>query len=108
MGKKGAKLTQAAGDAAELLVDLLRPLGDVSSKKMFGGYGIFEGGKMFALIDSSGHPFFKADDSNRARYEAAGSEKHGRMPYYAVPDSVLDDEAELHRWAQDSINLSKK
>ena len=108
MGKKGAKLTAVAGEAAATLVQSLQPLGDVSSKKMFGGHGIFAGGKMFALIDSSGGVFFKADDANRAQFEAAGSEQHGRMPYFAVPGAVLADEAELHKWALMSMAIARQ
>ncbi len=55
MGKKGDKLTQAAtGLIATRLVDDLASLGDVTTKKMFGGHGIFESGVMFILIDSEG------------------------------------------------------
>ena len=30
----------------------VEPLGEISSRKMFGGYGIFATGKMFALVSS--------------------------------------------------------
>lgn len=106
MGKKGAKLTSQADDMAAEIVNTLSSVRDVNSRKMFGGYGIFESGSMFALIDSAGTVFFKADDSNLAQFEAAKSEKHSRMPYYAVPVDVLEDVDSLREWATTSIEIA--
>ena len=84
------------------IMDLLAPIGDVHSRAMFGGYGIFHEGDMFALISSS-TLYFKVDDSNRALYEGAGSDKFGRMPYYEVPHDVFEEYEELHKWANISV-----
>ena len=50
--------------------------------------------------------FFRVDDSNRADYEALGkgqfhsdSKKKG-MPYYEVPEPVIEDEAMFQQWAR--------
>ena len=56
----------------EKVVAKLSPLGDVKARPMFGGYGIFYEGNMFALISGTGL-FFKADDANIADYQQAGS-----------------------------------
>ena len=108
MGKKDAKLTGASSSSAEDLQVSLSSLGDIRIRKMFGGYGVFEGDTMFALVDSKGIVFFKADDSNVHLYDHAGSSKHFRMPYYSVPDKVLADEDVLHDWAKFSIAVSRK
>jgi DNA transformation protein and related proteins len=89
----------------DAVMDLLLPLGDVTEKKMFGGYGIFESGAMFALM-SGRAVYFKVDDSNRAQYEEMGSGKYGSMPYYRVPDEVLEDEPKLHRLVEESVALA--
>jgi DNA transformation protein len=107
MGEKGAKLTTDSSQAAEDIQKRLAGLGSIRTKKMFGGYGVFEGDKMFALIDSSGQVFFKVDESNQARYKEAGSEKHSRMPYYHVPDDVFENDDLLEEWAGLSIGISK-
>lgn len=107
MGEKDAKWTSAASDAAEDIQDRLAELGAIRVKKMFGGYGVFEEDKMFALIDSSGRIFFKVDDTNRARFEDAGSEKHARMPYFSVPEEVLGEDDLFGEWARLSIRISK-
>lgn len=106
MGRKGAKLTQEATDASERLVSKLSALGEVYSRKMFGGYGIFESGAMFALIASEGKIYFKTDQSNRKRFEDAGTEKYGKMPYFEVPQNVLMNEQKLHEWAKISMNIA--
>ena len=107
MGEKGDKNTPDASSAAESLVNLLSEIGDITSKRMFGGHGIFHEDKMFGIIDSSGTAFLKANDFLEERFEKAGSEKHGRMPYYSIPSAVLEDRDELVRWANDSIRATK-
>ena len=106
MGEKGEKLTVDATAVCDQVVKDLAPLGDVSSRKMFGGYGIFESVAMFALVDSQGQVFLKVDDSNRERFESAGAEKHGRMPYYQVSEDVLGDADQLRDWARPSIEIA--
>jgi len=54
MGVKGDKTSQDSVLAAELLVEKLISIGSITSKKMFGGHGIFHEGKMFAIVDSKG------------------------------------------------------
>lgn len=107
MGEKGEKTTSESTKSAEDIQNRLSKLGDIRIKKMFGGHGIFDEDKMFALIDSTGRVFFKVDDTNRSRYDEAGSEKHARMPYYRVPEGVLGDDVLLEEWARMSIKISK-
>ena len=106
-GCVGARLTGDATAAAAVAVERLSVLGDVTSKKMFGGYGVFIDAKMFALIDSSGALFFKCDETNEDRYLEVGAEKHGRMPYRAVPQDVWDVDDELLVWALLSADIAR-
>lgn len=107
MGEKGARLTGTAVEVGELLVDELAPLGEVTSKKMFGGVGVFGDDIMFVIIDSTGRVFLRANDDTSSRFEDAGGEKHGRMPYYSVPDAVLADENRLQEWASEALTVAK-
>ncbi|NNE68531.1 MAG: TfoX/Sxy family protein [Pyrinomonadaceae bacterium] len=107
MGRKGDKHTSEVQAAADSLVASISSLGDVTSKKMFGGHGIFHEGTMFGIIDSSGKAFFKSNEFLIDRFEAAGSEKHGRMPYFSIPESVLNNQSELIEWANTAIRGSK-
>lgn len=106
MGKKGSKLSQEATNACEQIVKTLEPVGAVSSRKMFGGYGIFESSAMFALVNSQGEIYLKADDSNRARFDQVGAKQHGKMPYFQIPPEVLEDVAALRDWAKVSIEIA--
>ncbi|MBI3976682.1 MAG: TfoX/Sxy family protein [Chloroflexi bacterium] len=97
-----------AADSAfrDRVLELLAPLGLVTSRSMFGGYGIFAESSMFALIAGEGL-FFKVDDTNRARYEEAGSKQYRPMPYYRVPADVLEDEDRLLDWARVSVAIAR-
>ncbi len=86
-------------------IELLAPLGAVTSKPMFGGYGIFFEGDMFALISGNGL-FFKADASNLAAYQQAGSKQYKPMPYYQVPADVMADTSKLLEWARASTAVA--
>lgn len=88
------------------VLELLEPLGAVTGRKMFGGYGIWDDGDMFALLDSGSTLFFKVDDTTRARYADAGSEQFMTMPYWSVPVDVLEDEEQLAAWARDAIDVA--
>ena len=107
MGTKGAKLTKEAINLAEQTVEKLQPLGAVNAKKMFGGYGLFHDGKMFGLISSEGQMYFKVTENNKARYETAGAEKYGKMPYYSVSQKIIDDYDRLLEWAEEAVKISK-
>jgi len=69
---------------------------------MFGGYGIFHQGKMFALVADS-RLYFKVDDSTRQAFEVAGSARFRSMPYYEVPGDVMEDPGGFRRWALAAI-----
>ncbi|NNE54951.1 MAG: TfoX/Sxy family protein [Flavobacteriales bacterium] len=107
MGQKGDKMTSDSVISAELLVEKLAPVGGITSKKMFGGHGIFHDGKMFGIIDSKGKAFFKVSDATKGDYEAAGGEQHSRMPYYSIPVKVFGDDDKLKTWAEKAIQDSK-
>ena len=84
---------------------MLSPIGALRSKSMFGGYGIFHEGAMFALIKGNGL-FFKVDDTNRATYESAGSKQYKPMPYFQVPIDVLANRSTLVAWARLSVAIA--
>ena len=106
MGEKGAKNTAAEAAAADL-VEALEPIGDVASKKMFGGYGVFADGVMFALVDSSGHSYFRGDRADAEELEGLGSEPHGKMPYWSVTDDEKADDEALLRRARAAFEIAR-
>ncbi|MEM7297935.1 MAG: TfoX/Sxy family protein [Bacteroidota bacterium] len=107
MGQKGDKHTNETQLSADLLLEKLSSIRGITSKKMFGGHGIFHEGKMFGIVDSAGTFFFKTNDKTKLKYESLGSQTHAKMPYHTVPDSIFNSQ-ELTDWAKESISLSKE
>ncbi len=94
----------ADAEFVEHVMELLAPFGEVRSRAMFGGYGIFHEDAMFALISSSAF-YFKVGDGNRADFERAGSEQFKPMPYYSVPADVMEDGDAFGEWAVNAISI---
>ena len=96
----------------DFVLDQLSAVKDVRAQAMFGGIGLYAGDIFFGLI-ASDVLYLKTDDSNRARYQAAGStpftpypDRAMTMPYYAVPIRVLESAPELAEWARQSISIA--
>ena len=98
-----------AGDAGFLqhVMELLDPIDGVASRAMFGGYGIFHDGDMFALISGS-TLYFKVNEENITQYEESGSSKFTPMPYYEVPEEVMENQNTFIEWAETSIDIGHK
>lgn len=88
--------------------ELFEPMEGVSIRRMFGGLGLFRGGVMFgAVVDD--RLYFRAGEDGRAAYEAEGGRPltfkgpngagHMSMPYWTVPERLLEDGEELIVWA---------
>ena len=108
MGTKGERLTGDATASAEHLAEALASLGDVTTRKMFGGYGISEEGVMFGLIDSAGIPHLRVDESTEPDFEAAGSTRHSRMPYWSIPPDVLAEPEALLEWGSRALEVARR
>ena len=97
----------------DYILGQLSLFGDVQTKKMFGGVGIFHDGLMFGMI--GGDIFrLKVDESNIADYEARGMQpyssgnKKKSMPYWEVPADVIEDPELLKVWADKSYQAAVK
>jgi DNA transformation protein and related proteins len=91
------------------VLDQLRGLGIVTSRKMFGGAGLYLDGTIFALI-AYDTLYFKADETNRGDFEEAGMEPFKPfdetsyvMSYYEVPIDVLEEADDLVEWAKKAL-----
>jgi DNA transformation protein len=99
----------------DYVMDQLSALPELRAKRMFGGYGIYQGEHFFAII-VDGRLYFKADDATRRDYIKKGMgpftfEKDNRvisMRYFEVPPDVLEDRLELASWANISIEIARK
>jgi DNA transformation protein len=99
----------------DYLVESLSPLGDVQARAMFGGWGFYLDGKMFALAAFETF-YIKADDETRAEFESRGLapfryEAKGKvsvMSYYQPPSAALDDRDLLCEWARKGVAAAKR
>ena len=91
----------------------LAGLGAVSSRRMFGGAGLYFDGFFFALIDND-TLYLRVNDSNRADYTTRGmgpfrpyaDRPQLSMSYYETPADVLEDAAGLVAWARRSVAVA--
>lgn len=76
----------------EFLTEQLAPLGNISAKKMFGGYGVFLNGQMIGIVKSD-DIFIKKININ-ADDTRFGYQRQGKMVYlnYVLIDNLLLDE----------------
>ena len=102
-----------SSDFLAFVLDQLAPLGGVTSRRMFGGVGLYSEDLFFGLIDDD-VLYFKADDSNSGDYVRAGMQRFCPFPdqpqyemgYYEVPANALEDPEELAVWARKSLSVA--
>lgn len=84
----------------------------VTTRRMFGGLGIYARGLFFALADDN-VVYFKGGDANMADFEARGCEPfrpygdERSMRYYAVPGDVLEDVELLAHWMDRALTVAR-
>jgi DNA transformation protein len=97
----------------EYILEQLGDLGGVTSRRMFGGVGLYRGELFFGLIDDD-TLFFKTDASNSAEYEAhhmprfmpPANRPMGPMGYHQVPADIIEDAEALVSWARKSVAVA--
>jgi DNA transformation protein len=98
-------------DYLTFITDQLSEFGEFETKKMFGGVGFFRNGLMFGMISKSGFRL-KVDEVNQPDYESLGmrplESKDGKrkMPYWEVPESVIEDRHQFATWANKAVDAS--
>jgi len=95
--------------------DLMADIDNVSARAMFGGYGMYKDGVIFGLIVEN-QLYFKIDETTMEKYKKAGSKpfeyemrgKMSSMPYWLVPEEILDSPQDLQNWVEESVEISIK
>jgi len=108
-------MSAKANEFVTHVLDLLEPLGPVSARRMFGGYGIYLDRLMFALV-ASDTLYLKVDDESRGEFEAAGLDpfrytkkgKSYRMSYHTAPEDALEDAELLRDWARKAVDAAMR
>lgn len=94
-------------DFIAYLQDLFVDFGPVSARAMFGGYGLYHDGVMFAVVMDDGL-YLKADAQTLETFEAARCAPfvyaHGgkqlTMSYWAAPEAAMDSSQAMLPWAR--------
>ena len=100
---------------ADYLQDVFVELGPVTCRKMFGGYGVYHQGLMFALV-ADDVLYLKVDADTRPDYEARGLlpfcfEKSGKpvqMSYHQAPEDIFDDPELAARWGRAAWQAARR
>jgi DNA transformation protein len=91
------------------VLELLDDLGNVRSRAMFGGYGIYCDDIMIALVadsvlyfkvDATSQPLFEAEQCGPFEYYREGRDAPIIMSYYEAPASALERKSELCKWGR--------
>lgn len=95
------------------LHEVFSELGPVTIRRMFGGYGVYHDGVMFALV-ADDVLYLKSDAGTADMYESRGLgrfqyNKNGRvvsMSYCEAPEEVFDDREEAAEWARRALDAA--
>ena len=104
-----------SADFLAYVLDQLQHLGGVSSRRMFGGVGLYSDELFFGLI-ADDTLYLRVDDDNRADYSARGAAPFRpyadrpqlSMSYYEAPAEVLEDARQLTEWARRSVAVAQR
>jgi DNA transformation protein and related proteins len=104
-----------SADYLQYVLDQLAGLDHVSSRRMFGGAGLYCDELFFGLI-SDDTLYLRVDASNRADYTARGAgpfrpyadRPELSMSYFEAPAEVLEDARQLAEWARRSVAVAQR
>jgi DNA transformation protein len=94
-------------DFVELVVDQMTFVGGLRIRAMFGGYGIYQGDCMFALI-ADDQLYFKVDGTTRDEFEAKGLRpftyiargKTMTLQYFEAPPEAFEEGEAMRSWVE--------
>jgi DNA transformation protein and related proteins len=107
--RSGARALPAC---VEQFIRRATPLGPVVARPMFGGYGFYLEGMIFA-IEADGAIWLKVDAESKIEFVAAGSrpfvyegkKRPVEMPYWSVP---ADADANFMHWAKLALASARR
>jgi DNA transformation protein len=93
--------------------DLFSDFGPVELRRLFSGEGIYVAGTIIGIVVDD-RIYLKTNETTRAGFTAEGSKpfyfrKDGKRiasSYYAIPERLYDDPAELADWARNAFTVS--
>lgn len=106
MGKTEKKSKEEIIELLDAILQKLEGIEGITSKRMFGGAGIFIDKKMFGMVTGHGLYALKTNADTRLKYEAEGGEQFMSMPYHVIPERVFHDQDTFLTWVEESIQIA--
>lgn len=97
-------------DFIDFVLEQLAPLGNVRARAMFGGFGIYRGDTIFAIVLDD-RLYLKANGETRGEYESRGLSqftypargKTRRLSYSEAPAEVFEEPESMCEWARRAL-----
>lgn len=91
----------------DYLHEVFSDFGSITTRRMFGGHGIYHDGLMFGLV-ADDTLYLKVDDSTKHQFidkalmpfEYDKKNKKVQLSYYLAPEEIYDDPDESLYWAR--------
>jgi DNA transformation protein len=108
-------LAKPLSDIVARFVRRATSLGPVEARPMFGGYGLYLDGVIFAL-EADGCIWLKVDDETKPRFAASGSRgfvyrgknRPVEMPYWLLPDGTEADSEAFLYWIELALAAARR
>lgn len=101
-------------EAARHVAELLSPMGPITTRRLFGTWGLYLEDRIFGLVHD-GIVYFRTNDETRVRYEEAGSQpfiyrlgdgREAVMQYHEVPPHILENADRACAWAYEAASFT--
>jgi DNA transformation protein len=94
-------------DFADHLHEVFGAFGPITTRRMFGGHGVWHQGLMIGLV-AGNTLYLKVDEQTRGRFEARGlgpfeyarQGKTVALSYHRAPEEMLESPADAVEWAR--------
>jgi DNA transformation protein len=94
---------------------LAAPRGEVLVKRMFGGFGLYMEGAMFAIV-GDGALWLKADAATRDDFERVGAEvftymrrdRRVSLSFWTVPEGGLENPDAFRPWLDRAVDAARR
>ncbi len=98
----------------EFLIEWMAPLGEITSRAMFGGHCLYCDGVVFAIVAANAL-YLKVDDASRARFEALGlkpfrpfEDRPEVMQFYPPPAEFFEDPDAMESWGRAAVETGRR
>lgn len=103
-------MTAAERSFVTHVTDLLAPAGVVTTRRMFGGHGVYLE-SLFVAIIADDVLYLKADDRSEGDFRAAGCSQFGysrqgrrmTLRFWSAPDEAMESSRLMQPWARLAI-----